>query len=117
MKKTIAIMLIIAMLLSLTACKSKEQKAADEYLEKLEKLVNDFVETFENQELEKHEALMDEIFEIEEDYEDIYEDLEKVDEEAAEAFEKAYDDLIDVAHEILFTTDYEAWYESIKEGG
>ena len=43
MKKILALLLAVIMLLSLAACKSKEQKAADEFLKDMEKLIDTLV--------------------------------------------------------------------------
>lgn len=93
MKKLFAILLAVTMLFTLTACKSEEQKAADEYLEKVEKLMDKITDATEDQDLEALMSLSEELTELIEEYDEIYEALEEVDEEAAEEFEDALDDL------------------------
>ena len=69
MKKILALLLVVIMLLSLTACKSKEQKAADEFLKDMEKLIDEMIEAIED---EDEDAL-----------DELYEDLEKMGEDFA----------------------------------
>lgn len=93
MKKLFAILLAVTMLFTLTACKSEEQKAADEYLKKVEKLMDRITDATEDQDLEALMSLSEELMELAEEYDEIYEALEEVDEEAAEEFEEALNDL------------------------
>ena len=93
MKKLFAILLAVTMLFTLTACKSEEQKAADEYLKKVEKLMDRITDATEDQDIEALMSLSEELMELAEEYEEIYEALEEVDEEAAEEFEEALNDL------------------------
>lgn len=93
MKKIIAMLLAVIMLLSLTACKSEEQKAADQFLKDMEKICNEIIEAVEDEDEDKLMDLMEELEELGEDYEDIYEDLEDVDEDAAKDFEDAIEEL------------------------
>lgn len=93
MKKLFAILLAVTMLFTLTACKSEEQKAADEYLEKVEKLMDRITDATEDQDIEALMSLSEELMELAEEYDEIYEALEEVDEEAAEEFEEALNDL------------------------
>ena len=93
MKKLIAILLVVIMMFSLTACKSKEQKAADQFLKDLEELGDEIIAAIEDEDLDKLNELMEEFEEMGEDYEDIYDALEEKDEDAAEQFESDVEDL------------------------
>ena len=77
MKKILALLLAVIMLLSLTACKSKEQKAADEFLKDMEKLIDEMIEAIEDED--------------EDAAEEFEEDVEKLGEKMEEAMEEAYD--------------------------
>ena len=88
MKKILALLLAVIMLLSLTACKSKEQKAADEFLKDMEKLIDEMIEAIEDEDEDALDELYEDLEKMGEDYEDILEDLEDKDEDAAEEFEE-----------------------------
>ena len=93
MKKIIAMLLAVIMLLSLTACKSAEQKAADDFLNDMEKLIDEIVEAVEDEDEDKLMDLEEDLAKMGEDFEDILKDLEDVDEDAAKEFEKAVEEL------------------------
>ena len=101
MKKILALLLAVMMLLTLTACKSKEQKAADKYLKDLEKLMDEVIEAAEDKDVDKLMELLEEGEEMDAEFQDIYDDLADVDEDAAEDFEKEYKELCDKAEEAL----------------
>ena len=88
MKKILALLLAAMMLLTLTACKSKEQKAADKFIKELEDLIDDMERAADRDDDDKLEDLTEDYEKLLEDYEDIYDDLEDADEDAAEDFEK-----------------------------
>ena len=64
MKKLIALLLVLVMVLSLTACKSKEQKAADQFLKDMEALLDDVIAAVEDEDVDAMEDLMEELKEV-----------------------------------------------------
>ena len=90
MKKLLAILLVVVMLFSLTACKSKEQKAADKFVKDLEKLLDEVITAVEDEDEDAVEDLMEELEDMGEDYEDIYDDLKDKDRDAAKEFKNKY---------------------------
>ena len=93
MKKLLAVLLAVMMLLTLTACKSKEQRAADKLLKETEALVEDLTKAIEDEDTEKIEKLMEDSEDLGERYQEVLEDLTEADEEAAEEFTEAYTEL------------------------
>ena len=88
MKKVLALIMALVMVLALTACKSKEQKAADNFIKEMDTLVDEAIVAFQDQDLERLQSLQDEIKELRSGYNDILADLRATDEEAAAEFEE-----------------------------
>ena len=95
MKKLIAILLVVVMMFSLTACKSKEQKAADQYLNDLEALLEEVITAVEDEDMDAIEDLMEEMEDLGEEGEDIYKDLKKKDKDAAKEFKNDVEDMME----------------------
>ena len=93
MKKIIALVLALMMVLCFAGCKSEEQKAADEFIADVEKLLDEAKEAVEDEDVDKLTEIAEEIAEMGEDYEEILEDLEDKDEDAAEEFEEKMEEL------------------------
>ena len=86
MKRILAIVMVLVMALSLVACKSKEQKAADKWLKDYEAFLEEAEEIAEDGDLSKLEDLMEEAETLGEEGEEIYEDLKDKDKDAAKEF-------------------------------
>ena len=84
MKKVLVVLLALVMVFSLVACKSKEQKAADEYLKKLE----EFDERWDDASGQEKYGMSKEMAELVIEGERVRENLEKVDSDAATEFDK-----------------------------
>lgn len=95
MKKITAIFLICILLLGLTACRSAEQEAADEFLAEAEKLAQDIVDASKDGDFDEFDDLNKDFAKLARDYEEIYDDLKAKDRDAAQAFKKAYRELED----------------------
>ena len=88
MKRIIAILLVALMVISLTACKSKEQQAADDFLKKFEEKVDAAIAAFEDKDWAEMSKIGAEIEAMDDEFEEILEDLKKVDEDAAKKFKE-----------------------------
>ena len=86
MKRVLALILVLVTVFTLTACKSKEQRAADKFLKKMETLVDDSIEAFENKDTGRLQELQKEIDDLGDDYKEIFEALKEKDPDEAEAF-------------------------------
>ncbi|MBQ3215466.1 MAG: hypothetical protein IJB11_05035 [Oscillospiraceae bacterium] len=86
MKKILAILLVVVMVFSLTACKSKEQKAADDFLKEFETLVDDFIEAYEDKDFDRVSQISKELESMDEEFNQVLEDLKESDEDAAKKF-------------------------------
>lgn len=95
MKKILALLLAVMMLLTLTACKSEEQKAADKYLKEMKDLVKDLEKANEDEDMEELMKLAGELMEMAEEGQEIYEDLKDVDEDAADKFQEDVEELME----------------------
>ena len=93
MKKIIALVLALMMVLCFAGCKSEEQKAADEFLADVEKLLEEAEEAAKDGDVDALMEIAGEIEEMGADYEEILEDLEDKDEDAAEKFEDEMNEL------------------------
>lgn len=108
MKKILAFAMVLVMVLCLTACASKEQAAADKWLEDYGAAQDDYFEAAYDLDVDAMEeagAVMDD---LEEEFDDIYDDLYDKDEEAAEQF---LDDKIALHEEFLERADQ--WSEDM----
>lgn len=106
MKKLFAILLVVIMLFSLTACKSKEQKAADQFVKDLEQLLDDVLVAVEDEDEEALMDLMEELEDMGEDYEDIYDDLKDKDRDAAKEFKNEVEDLAEEISDEIYDNLY-----------
>ncbi len=113
MKKLLAVLLAVMMLLTLTACKSEEQKAADKFLKDTEKLCKELIKAIEDEDADAFMDVIEESEELDADYEEIYEDLKDEDKDAAKKFKKAYEDLQEEYEEKL--EDLEDELEGLME--
>jgi len=82
----VGIMLVVLMVISLTACKSKEQQAADDFLKEFETLVDDFVEAYHDKDFDKVSQLSKELESMDKEFNQVFEDLKESDEDAAKKF-------------------------------
>ncbi len=103
MKKLLVLALAGVLVFSMTGCKSKQQKAADEFIEKMDKLIDDYEDACKDEDAEKAEKIDEKLEKLAEDYEDIYDDLEDKDEDAADDFEDDYMKLAEKYMEIYGT--------------
>ena len=69
MKKLFSIFLVVIMMVNLTACKSEEQKAADEFIEELEALLEEVEAAVDDEDYDAIDDLMDDWQDMTEDYE------------------------------------------------
>jgi rubrerythrin len=115
MKKIIAFLLAVAMLLCMVACdseggsgessgKSKAQSAADRFLEDFEDLIDDLIDAYEDKNKEAFEALYEESNEMRGEFEELWNNLKKKDEEAADEFWEDFEDLVDELTETYEST-------------
>ena len=86
MKKILVMLLALVMVFSLFACKSKEQKAADEFLEKYEQLIDDLIAAKDSGDLSELTSLADELQELSAESADVAKDLKESDPDAAADF-------------------------------
>lgn len=105
MKKLFAILLVVVMLFSLTACKSKEQKAADQFIKDLEEYLDEVIAAVEDEDEDALIDLDEEIEDLHEDYEDIYDDLKDKDRDAAKEFKNEVEDLIEEIYDEMNSLD------------
>lgn len=95
MKRSLAILLVALMVISLTACKSKEQQAADDFVKEFEEKADAIIAAYEDNDWAEMQELGKEVEEMGTEYEQILEDLEKADEEAAEQFKEDVEEIAD----------------------
>ena len=93
MKKILVLLLALVMVFSLVACKSKEQKAADKVLKKLENCLDDQEKAKDDSDIAEMTSVASEMMEIAVEAEEAYQDLLKVDEDAAQKFMEDVEDI------------------------
>lgn len=113
MKKLLAILLAMVMVITLAACKTKAHRAADNYLEEMKKLKDKIVNAANNENEDKAERLYEDLEEMLEDGEEIYDDLSDEDEDIAEEFRDEVLELVDIADaamEFMYDELYGEYY-------